>query len=519
MQAIPAYDCKRVRDDRLAALAALDVENVRVASIKLGDFDGMDGLRFLNLARNSLTALPAGVFRNLKKLEVLQLQGNLLAHLIPGALQELESLELLNLNDNRLTTLPVGAFRGLVRLRELLLHQNRLNTLPSRAFFGLGPDLWTLRMGGNLLADLPSGLFSELPGLEVLQIYDNRLETLPPDIFEGLIRLRELDLRGNHLAWLTEDDPRFEDLDRLVVLRLENQVEKPGVRNPVPPPPHARRDRQFIIPWMPAKADVYDNEGVVRIHNPNSRALLASITARDDHGRLGSSAAIALLVPAHATKSFSSSDLERGSGGLSGGLGTTAASGWWLRIIGDRDFEAYALMHNQSTGHRASLHGFAPQSRIAGQCADAADSDFCYAIPFFIAADETFGGQGGLLRILNPDQTEAALVNICGQDERNRWGRACQNGPVSFVLPSGQARMLKAGDLERGNVPAGLSGLLGDGEGNWRLTVRSDQAVLVQSLLQAGGFWANLTDAPQEESGLPVPPDAVALEPPDQAKR
>jgi hypothetical protein len=54
------------------------------------------------------------------------------------------------------------------------------------------------------------------------------------------------------------------------------------------------------------------------------------------------------------------------------------------------------------------------------------------------------------------------------------------------------AKEITAGELENGNVGAGLLGALGDGTGKWRLSISSDVELAVMSLLDTPtGFLTN----------------------------
>ena len=88
LEAVGADDCAAVDADAMAAVSTLGSSGL--ASLKAGDFDGLTGLRTLDLSYNYLTALPAGVF------------------------DELTSLETLDLGNNRLASLPAGVFDNLV---------------------------------------------------------------------------------------------------------------------------------------------------------------------------------------------------------------------------------------------------------------------------------------------------------------------------------------------------------------------------------------------------------------------
>ena len=57
------------------------------------------------------------------------------------------------------------------------------------------------------------------------------------------------------------------------------------------------------------------------------------------------------------------------------------------------------------------------------------------------------------------------------------------SGAVSLAVPAGSALTFTAAELEAGDGGR-LAGGLGNGEGKWRLRVRSDEPIAVMSLLE-----------------------------------
>ena len=57
---------------------------------------------------------------------------------------------------------------------------------------------------------------------------------------------------------------------------------------------------------------------------------------------------------------------------------------------------------------------------------------------------------------------------------------------------------ITAAELENGSSAKGLAGGIGDGKSKWRLTVKADEQVTVQSLLETpAGFITNLSTSLQ----------------------
>ena len=137
-----------------------------------GDFQGLTGLRTLNLFDNNLSSLPPDIFLGLEGLTQLWLSGNGLDSLGTGVLAGLARLEQLYLNNNQLAELTPGTFSGLPSLRRLLLGHNRLDSLAGDVFAGL-LQLEELYLHENRLSELPAGVFSGLSALRSVSLYGN----------------------------------------------------------------------------------------------------------------------------------------------------------------------------------------------------------------------------------------------------------------------------------------------------------------------------------------------------------
>ena len=104
------------------------------------------------------------------------------------------------------------------------------------------------------------------------------------------------------------------------------------------------------------------------------------------------------------------------------------------------------------------------------------------------------------LRLVNPGDVRAAVV-IEGIDDAGE-----SPGPgVSLEIPPGAARTVTSQALESGEG-AGLSGMLADGQGRWRLVVTADQPIEVMSLLTSpSGDLVNLSTAALVAVAVPPP--------------
>ena len=137
-------DCVAVTAAHLAGIAgSLPLDEKSIDSLKAGDFAGLSGLTYLDLAENELTGLPAGLFDGL------------------------EALRNLFLNENPLMRLPPGIFDGLAELRDLHLSNTDLVALPA-GLLDNQSKLYLLYLDNTDLAALPDGIFEPLGALNDL---------------------------------------------------------------------------------------------------------------------------------------------------------------------------------------------------------------------------------------------------------------------------------------------------------------------------------------------------------------
>ena len=237
---------------------------------------------------------------------------------------------------------------------------------------------------------------------------------------------------------------------------------------------HAALSDTYHLPLLPSTADP-SRWGVVRIFNHSATDGQVLITAIDDAGRYYGP--VALTLDAQAAIEFNSSDLERGNDtlGIVPGVGNGEGD-WRLLIESDLDIEPLAYVRT-STGFMDRLHDVAPRRWFYHRVA--------------LIAPEILDSTGGTLRLINRDYTEAEVV-IVGQDENGDAG----SGQVILYLPAGSSRSITASELEDG--ASGLSGRLGDGEGDWRLLIFADSGLDIEAMTlfdQTSGALANLSTA------------------------
>ena len=226
-------------------------------------------------------------------------------------------------------------------------------------------------------------------------------------------------------------------------------------------------------------------QSVIRITNTGTESGSVTVTGVDDNGD-DATGAVSFNLNALASVQLTSADLENGNSekGLSGALGDGSGK-WRLTVSSALDLEVMSLIRTED--------GFL--TNISGVVAERANGDHfvIYAKP----ADEE--SQSTLLRIVNPT-TKFATININGVDEE---GQIAPGGDVQLELSPGAATQLNSQDLEQGNATKGLSGMLGDGTGGWKLTVSSSSDIEVMNLIETpGGFLSNLSQRVMPEDSV-----------------
>ena len=182
-------------------------------------------------------------------------------------------------------------------------------------------------------------------------------------------------------------------------------------------------------------------------------------------------------------------DLEDGnaSKGLAGGTGRPAQGDWRLVLTSALGIEAMAYIRT-SDGLLTAMHDVAPAAEGVGHA---------FRVVTFNPASNR--AQESLLRLVHPGSAEA-VVTIWGVDDRGRV-----RGPVHLRIPARASRTLSSVDLEEG--AAHMDGALGDGQGKWRLHVKSSVPLLAMSLLASPtGHLTNLSTVGHSaiSGGLPL---------------
>ena len=238
------------------------------------------------------------------------------------------------------------------------------------------------------------------------------------------------------------------------------------------PPLRAAAGGTLRLPLFPAASNPAGRGGFVRVANMAAEEGVVDVEAVDDAGvRAGP---VQLRLAPRATVHFNSDDLENGNAdkGLSAGVGAPTRGAWRLELKSGGPALAAASYAHHADGFVTSLHQVAPAADGAARVA-----------AFHPASDD---GPRGLLRLAN-DGEEPAMATINGVDDAG-----VEAGPLTVMVPAGEALTLTAAQLEAGGE--GLEGALGDGEGQWRLTVSFDNPLTVMSLLEnPSGHLSNLS--------------------------
>ena len=103
----------------------------------------------------------------------------------------------------------------------------------------------------------------------------------------------------------------------------------------------------------------------------------------------------------------------------------------------------------------------------------------------------------GFVRIIN-NTSQSGTVSITAIDDTGR-----RFGPITLNLESEQTINFNSRDLENGNARKGLSGGVGNGEGNWRLILDSDLGITPLAYIRTtDGFVTSMHNvAPETEPG------------------
>ena len=256
------------------------------------------------------------------------------------------------------------------------------------------------------------------------------------------------------------------------------------------------------VPLLVSAAHPSGRDGLVRVVNRTGEAGEVVIEAFDDDG-VGYGP-VTLSIGAQETVHLGSGDLEEGNPdkGLSGGLGAGMGE-WRLRLRSELALEVLAYSRT-GDGLVAPVHARVPRTVVRRP--STGEEAMGHGVAMFNPFNPASSGALSWLRLVNPGDVRAAVF-IEGIDDAGE-----SPGPgVSLEIPPGAARTVTSQALESGEG-AGLSGMLADGQGRWRLVVTADQPIEVMSLLRSPtGHLVNLSTAPEVDEGDDARAHDVAL--------
>lgn len=125
---------------------------------------------------------------------------------------------------------------------------------------------------------------------------------------------------------------------------------------------------------------------------------------------------------------------------------------------------------------------------LSGATAVVLYDDGAHRVPLFPRSSPSGSAPEGFVRVINHSD-EAGEVAIEAIDEMGK-----RLGPATLAIGARQARQFNAADLEGGNAAKGIVGV-GEGDGDWRLTLRSDLDIEVLGYARTlDGFVTSLHD-------------------------
>ena len=270
---------------------------------------------------------------------------------------------------------------------------------------------------------------------------------------------------------LTQNDPLFAGLPNSVFVNLDGQTEAPE-QPEGPETPEQQATRLVTVPLMISASDSM-RQGFVRIINQSDEFGVVRILAFDDAGT--GADPIEIQLGANQAFNFNAGDLENGNAnkGINAGIGSPGQGDWRLTVETALQVRVLTFVYTTADGFLTAMDDVLPrdaEGRLVAQMFNPRQND----------------RQVSKLRLVNTG-ANAESLSIEGVDDQGNSA-----GPVTLTLAAGQSRTLSAQDLENG--AQGLSGMLGDGDGKWRLFITAGQSVVGLSLLQSPtGRLANIS--------------------------
>lgn len=114
-------------------------------------------------------------------------------------LSKMKTLFTLKLNRNQIKVVDKNAFKDLQEIEKIQLNFNQISWLHEDTFYHC-QKLESLELAANQLTQIHSALFSRNPNLAELTITNNSILAIEKEFPKGMIKLAELNLKGNLCA-------------------------------------------------------------------------------------------------------------------------------------------------------------------------------------------------------------------------------------------------------------------------------------------------------------------------------
>ena len=263
------------------------------------------------------------------------------------------------------------------------------------------------------------------------------------------------------------------DIEALPYLRTREDGFLTSMRDLAPVAEGSHR----VVVFNPARNE--NQVSQLRLINPGADAAEVVIRGVDDHGEAGASE-VRLSLPGHAARTYSAKHLEEGHEDLQGAL-EPGAGKWRLTVASEASLHVMSLLLSEKTGRLANL------SSVPGE-ADVSGETKTHHVPLFPAKDDP-GGRQGFLRVVNRAEQDVA-VRITAFDDAG-----AARPEITLQLDHGRTVHFNSIHLEDGNPAKGLSAGVGDGEGDWRLQLATEQDIAVYVYIRTeDGFLTSMHD-------------------------
>lgn len=217
----------------------------------------------------------------------------------------------------------------------------------------------------------------------------------------------------------------------------------------------------------------------LRLVNSGEYPAEVTLTGIDDQGASGENAAT-LTLAAHSSRSISAADLESGEG-LQDGRGLGAGVGKWRLVVSSDQPILVASLLESPTGHLTNL-STVPDNKTSNRVSTS------HVVPLFPAHGDANDRQG-FVRVINRGDA-GGNVEIRVQDDTDG-----EFETLTLPLEANQSVHFNSEHLETGEGADWTDGI-GEGEGDWRLTLTSelDLDVLAYIRRTSDGFLTSMHD-------------------------